>query len=202
MRRVSVFFVSVALLGALAGSASAQQNPLAPSAEKMAFDVKVRKIDLLNQILPVLFTRKQIDALLPVIERARVRVKETRKKEDVLIKDFQKSVDEAIKNGTEKQSVPPRKILTDLTRLLEAIRITRQMVAAENAKSVQEVFDKVCNAGQRKVAAQSLALGMFEPAPDPEKVTEAQRELIFVREILLDPLAYDLLVDLQKNLKD
>jgi len=46
--------------------------------------------------------------------------------------------------------------------------------------------------------ANSLTLKFFEPDITPEQATDDQKERVFCREVLLDPLTYDLLVAMSK----
>lgn len=158
---------------------------------------KIRHLDLLNHILPLTLTKEQIGALLPVIEKCRQSVRKIELMEhDDLVK-FESKIDKAVEDGIKKDLVPGRELLNELNKLILAFRVRRQVAIGENVDLVLPVVKKEFNKGQIAVAANSLdpkAFGM-----DPEKMTEDDRLKLYIRDILLDMLAYDLLIRLQKG---
>lgn len=160
---------------------------------------KLIKTELLSQIIPVLLTRDQIRKLLLPIERCRGRVKELEKKEaDELVK-LEPSFDVALKEGTEKTISPKRETIDDMRNFLFAVRIRRLALAQENIEEVMTAFMGNSNAGQRRAAANSLNPKFFNPNAKPEEMTEEQKIHVFVSEVLLHPLSYDLLIQLSKD---
>jgi hypothetical protein len=160
--------------------------------------IKTRKLELLNQLLPVLMTKEQIKALLPAIEKARANVRTIHKMEADDLKKLEAKLDESIKNGLEKGAVPPREQIQDIAKLMRAFQIRRQVAANENLETVLPVFMKELNAGQQKAAANSLDPRFFDPNAKPEEMKVEDKVRVFVREIVLDPLSYDLLVKLSR----
>jgi hypothetical protein len=64
---------------------------------------------------------------------------------------------------------------------------------------VMEAMKTSLNAGQMKVAANALDFKLYNPNIKPEEIKEEDRLRLYVQEVLLDPLAYDLLVKMQSN---
>lgn len=158
---------------------------------------KIRHLDLLNHILPLTLTKQQIGSLLPVIEKCRQSVRKIELMEhDDLVK-YESKIDKAVEDGIKKDLVPGRELLVEMNKLILAFRVRRQVAIGENIDLVLPVVKKEFNKGQIAVAVNSLdpkAYGM-----DPEKMTEDDKLKLFIKDILLDMLAYDLLIRLQKD---
>jgi hypothetical protein len=165
-------------------------------AHVLAFDAQVHRIDLYNQILPILMTKQQLRQILPPIEKARDRVRKVRNAEYEEIKPLEAMVDKADKAAAEKGEVPTRELRNQIYRVRLAFEKRRMLYADANATDVQEVLMKTLNAGQIKAMANSLDVTEYEPKAKPEEMSQDAKIHIYVREILLDPMAYDLLVKL------
>ena len=168
-------------------------------AKSAAIFAKIKKIDILYNLLPVLYTKAQINELLPAIEKARATA---RKVMDQEAKDFatvEAECDKSISDALEKKILPPRAARADLSDLLNAMSARRTIAALKNIDSVKTVFDKVMTPAQKKAAANSLDPKLFDPKAKPEEMTLDEKETIYVREILLAPMTYDLLVGMAKH---
>ncbi len=155
---------------------------------------KVRQIDLLNQILPVLMTKEQLNKILPVIEKARQAVRDQQRREyDQLVK-LEPDLDKAIKEGNEKGLLPGTEIIKRTFAVFKAFAITRKSVADENTANVIAIVKETLNAGQLRSMQNALSPQSFDPSLDPAKMTEDQKLKFFVESILLDPMAYDVMI--------
>ena len=159
---------------------------------------KMRKVELLNQILPLVLTKDQILQILPVIERVRAKQKALTQKEHDELLQFDKNSGDAVDAGLKGQ-MPDQKFVRDLEVFYEAVDISRQALMGENLDAMMAVLAKALNKGQLKVMANSLTVKFFEPDITTDEAKDDEvKERIFVREILLDPLTYDLLVQMSK----
>lgn len=154
---------------------------------------KATKADLYNQILPLLFTKEQYRAVLPSIERARQRVKETQKLEYGELVKLDSELDAALKDAAEKGVVPPRETLSKVSGTLNKLSLARRIISDQNVAEVLEAFNKTANAGQKKAAANALNPRWFDRTAKPEEMSDEDKLRIFVREILLHPMAYELM---------
>lgn len=184
------------LLGML-GYAHGQTPEQAKKSEEVI--KKMRQIDLLNQLIPLVLTKDQVNKLLPAVERARARVKDTQKEEAVILEKLDGKISDQIKKSIETGIAPPRAFLDELATTTMNMSIKRAVAADENVASVLKVFNETCNAGQKKAAANSLAPQLLDPSLKPDQMTEQDKIRFFIREILLDPQAYDILVQLEKR---
>ena len=182
----------------LAAMAPAQDIDPEKAKESTAILVKMRKVELLNQILPLVLTRDQILQILPTIERVRAKTRELTLKEHDALLQFDKSSQGMIDAGLQGK-MPDQSGVRDIEVFYEAVDINRQALMGENIDAMMAVLQKTLNKGQMKVMANSLTLKFFEPdvTTDEEK-DDTVKERVFVREILLDPLTYDLFVQMSK----
>ncbi len=177
------------------------QVPNEKDAESDAIFFKIRKIDLLFNLLPVLYTKDQINQLLPAIEASRSEIRKIRDTENTEYRSVEKECDKAISDAQESQILPPRSVRSDLSSLLSAMQGRDLVVRLQNIDRVKAVFDRVMTKAQKKVAANSLEPRQIDIKTKIEDLTQDDKEIIYVREILLDRFAYDLLVEMAKHMK-
>lgn len=193
MKRILIV-LSVVL--AISGAALAQ--PAAEKAKQSAATLdKMRQIDLLNHVLPLVMTKEQIRKLLPVIEKARRDVRTQEDLEAKILAQYSAKVDKAVQDGIEKGDVPDKELLRELNAVIRTFTMQRAAIASDNTDMVLEVVKTTLNAGQMKAAGNSLDFKLYNPSIKTEEIKDEDRLKLYIREILLDPLAYDLLVKLQ-----
>jgi len=183
-------FLIVAILALCISGFSHAQEKLTPSQETMK---KMRQVDLLNHLLPLVMTKDQIRKLLPTIEKARRDVKLQIAEEDKLIAQYSAKVDKAVQDGVEKGDVPDTALLKELNALIRTMSMKREAVASDNTNMVLEVLKTTLNAGQLKAAGNSLDFKTYNPGVKTEEIKDDDRLKLFVREVVLDPYAYDIM---------
>jgi len=186
----------VVLLLLVVPFAGLAQTP--PPAEESTM-VKIRKLDLYNQILPVLLTKEQLEKLLPAIERARSKAKEVERKEATELAALNKELDEAIAKARDQGQVPKLDMVQKVEQLLWSFTIRRNATVNENTNAVVAVLEAELNEGQKRAAANSLRPKAFDPNVREEELTTSDKLRLFTRVILLDSMAYDILVGLSRK---
>lgn len=189
MNKMKRFFI-VAILALCISGFSYAQEKLTPSQETMK---KMRQVDLLNHLLPLVMTKDQIRKLLPTIEKARRDVKLQIAEEDKLIAQYAAKVDKAVQDGVDKGDVPDTALLKELNALIRTMSMKREAVASDNTNMVLEVLKTTLNAGQLKAAGNSLDFKTYNPGVKTEEIKDDDRLKLFVREVVLDPYAYDIM---------
>lgn len=154
---------------------------------------KATRLDLLNQILPILLTKEQYREILPAIERSRQRVRETERLEAGELKKLEPKLDEALKDANEKGTVPPKELLTEVSNMLRKFGIARRLISDQNTQEVLDAFNRTANSGQKKAAANAISPKLFDPSAKPEEMKDEEKIRVFVREILLHPMAYEIM---------
>jgi len=159
---------------------------------------KGRQLDLLNQILPVLMTKPQLKLILPAIERARSAVRKVESDELLVLRGLEKEFDVLLKEAFEKGRVPTNGEMEKIFKRYQEMNLVRLEVSSANAEEVEVILRKNLNAGQLKAAQNALQPNRYDRGLDPTKMTDEQKLRFWVRMVLLDPLAYDLLVKLTR----
>jgi hypothetical protein len=190
--------VSLLLVAALSG---AQSSSVADAMAKKADEIYLAmyKVQIMNQILPLVMEKEQIRKLLPPIEKVRQRVTEYRKAEYQQLLNLEKPTNMALSEALASGKMPAKETIDKIGQHFVNSGLIRTQIAQENVDSVLTVFKATLNKGQLKAAANSLTLQFYEPDVKPEQATEEFRLRVFVREVLLDPITYDLLITMMNK---
>lgn len=161
--------------------------------------VKARQLDLLNHLLPLVMTKDQLNKVLTVVERCRAKVDRIRLDEANELLKYEPKIIDAIDRGVNKDLVPSKTLMVDLAKSFNAFSIRRQVAAGENADEVLAVMKKELNAGQLKAAANSHDHKVYDPNLDVSKLTEDDKLKFYIKDVILDPSCYELLIKLTKT---
>lgn len=193
---VAVIVAFAAFTGAFAQQSLAEKERARRSDEIVK---KARKIDILNQLLPVLLTKDQITTLLPELAKAREAVRKVEEAEYKSLIELEPKLDAAIKEGIDKQRVPKEEVLRAMLKTFHALAIVRDATVQANVEAVFEVVNKIFNDGQKAAARNALTPSLMDPTLDPKKMTDDQKLRFWVRVILLDRDSYDTLLEVVKK---
>jgi hypothetical protein len=174
-------------------------QPVDPEMAKESTDIltNMRKVELLDQLLPLALQPSQIQQILPVLERIRDKQRKLIAQEHKDLLDFEKTAQAAVDAGL-KGKLPSEDYVRSIQVFYKANDIRRQVATGENLDMLMPVITKVLDKGQQKVMSNSLTLQFFEPDITPAEATDDQKMRVFCREIILDPLGYDVLVAMSK----
>lgn len=156
---------------------------------------KMRQLDLLNQILPVLMTPQQINKILPAIEKSRQADKKQLAHELEEMKKIEPKLDAALKDAREKNLVPSKEFQLEVIALLKKLQKERAIMILEQNEAVMKAVEETLDDGQIKAAANAITI----PDENNEKLQDRARLSRWVRAVLMDPQAYDLLVELSRK---
>jgi hypothetical protein len=175
----------------------AQTQPAPVEADRIL--MKIRELDLLNQILPVLMKPEQIKKILPALEKAREAEKRIQKDEVAVLKKLEPTLDPALASAKDKGQVPTRETLNEMFGALRDLRTRRLVMVAEQSENVLKTVEETLDAGQIKAAANSLDPKIGHEGMDVTKLSDRDKLRTWVRIVLMDPAAYGLLVDLSRK---
>lgn len=192
---IRVFFAVLAAM-----SVTVALTQLSPDKAKKSDEilVKIRQIDLLNFMVPLILTKDQINKLLVVVEKCRSKVDQVRNEEATELLKFDSKVTDAVNKGINKDITPGKTLMIELNNNITKFAFRRQLVADENADLVLAVFKKELNEGQRKAAMNAHDIKAFDPRVDVSKLTDDDKLKFFIKDVILDPYAYDLLMRMSK----
>lgn len=188
-------FVCALALAVALGSAAAQTS--AGTAEKdIEFQKNVAKLDMLYFFLPLAMTKAQIREILPVIEKYRQDIKKIEKIESDEMAKMKDEVEAALKAGLEEGKVPSNELRTKIANMFKKFDTARQLNDQIYADKLFEVCKKVWNAGQQKIATQSVDFKSIDPRLKPDQMKDDEKMKVFIEQFLMSPAAYDVLVQL------
>lgn len=194
MNRVLALLCAAIVCVAIAPLAAAQTA----TPKKLTPLEKIKRLDIYNQLLPIVMTGEQIKALLPAIESASEKEKRLVLQEAEEMKAMDERLDKALA-AAEKGEVPPRELQQDIHKMFRDFRMRRLALTLDATEDLVALLKKTLNEGQLKAAANSITLAEIAPGKKPEDVTEDEKLRGWVRIVLLDPAAYDLLVEMSRK---
>lgn len=163
---------------------------------------KARMLDHLTHLLPLLLTKTQINSLLSAIEKARAKEDQITLNEHRELLKMESMLDEQIKRGVEKRMVPEDAKLKETAKTFSAFDFRRMAAAEENATELLAAVKKIFNAGQLKVAENTLDPKAFDPKLKPDEMSQDEKLKFFIKAVLMDWTSYDVLVKMAKYASD
>jgi hypothetical protein len=184
----------------LAPLACAQSPITTPNgARSDAINLKIRQIDILVQVLPLAIRKEQFSPLLGAIEKARAKQKQIVGLEDSDLAKIDGDVTTALNNALQKGAFPPREMQIATAKLFRAMAIRRQVAVGEMLDDLCAAIKKIFDEGQLKVMANSLDPYLIDPSIKKDSLTQDGKVRFFVQQIILDPVAYDVLLKLDEK---
>lgn len=196
--RVGFFLAGLATVAIVAAQAAGSAEKAKRSTEILT---KARQMDIMNQLLPLLLTKEQIDKLLPNIEKSRQELRKLESQEYDALIALEPKVDKALKEGYEKGQIVAQTTINQAYATFRRMEAKRLSTGAEFGDKIYEDVNTVLTKGQKKSMAGALTPNMINPTLDPRKMSEEDRIEFFIQTILLDPSCYDVLLKLRKNAK-
>ena len=160
---------------------------------------KIGKLDMLNFLLPLAMTKEQYAKMLPILEKIRVLVRKVQEQEAEELRKLEAEVDAALKDAMDKGLPPTRELRNKIGGTFQKLSQIRQRSIEINVDTMYDALVGIWNAGQKKVAAQSLNPKDYDPNAKVEEMKDEEKIRIFIREIMLHPAAYDVMVKLSQK---
>jgi len=186
-------FLLCALALVVACGSGLAQTASGASDKDVEFQKGVAKIDMLYFFLPLAMTKAQMREILPIIERYRADIKKIEKIESDEMGRMKADVDAALKAGLEQGKVPTNDLRSKISTMFKKFDIARNLNDQVYADKLFETCKKVWNAGQQKLAAQSVDLKSIDPSLKPDQMKDDEKIKIFIEQFLMSPAAYDVL---------
>lgn len=191
-------FTCILLFGLISSFALAQSDTERAAKSGEVVD-KIRQLDLMNHILPIIYTKEQLNLMLPAIEKARQNVKTTQEGEYKILVQIEAKVSADLDKSINEGTLPGKQMIIDLDKVFSGMDDIRMTVGKDNEDLVWNVMKGALNSGQLKAAANSVDPHAINPSLITEKMSEEEKVRFYIRNILLDPLAYPLLVKLSRS---
>lgn len=194
--------LALALLALGAALCPAQLPPTPEGARSDEILRKVARLDSLIQLVPLNLTKEQMNPILSAIEKERQKLRELQSTEAKDLVGLDAKVSKAVDDGQQKNVYPPRDLQVEVAKMMRALGIRRQMFNGEMVDMVYGVCKNTLNEGQLKVMEKSLKPELLDPSLKGVDMDSEARIKFFIRKILLDPVAYDVLREMYKRTED
>jgi hypothetical protein len=195
MTKLIAIVCGLVMFGTTIAAAPGMQRKSNPDADRIL--LKIRRLQIVDMLLPVLMTKAQIKALLPIVEKSRQKELDLEKKELVELKEFEGEIDKMLANAIKEQKSLPTDFVAKYRKIMNAFGLGRQFLVGGSAAEVLAEMKKTLNAGQLKTAENSLDPRLFGEK-EPDKMSSDEKLKLWIREVLLDRASYDLLVDMAR----
>jgi hypothetical protein len=195
--RIRLLFSLIACFAVLAASPCQITTPKGSQSDQT--NIKLAKLDLLIKLVPLGLTKSQYPDLLLGLEKARELERATLKQEDADLAVMDPTISTVIQNAIEKGVYPPRDVQNDVAKQLNAIRTRRLLTSAKMANTVYDAIKAGLNSGQIKAMAGSFDDSFVQSGAKDGTLTPEVKIMFYINQVLLDPLAYDLLVEMSKH---
>ena len=200
MKKPLLALLSLASLAAVASAqAPAAASSPAQGSRSDAIMLNIKKLDVLIQVVPLALTKDQVSALLLSIEKVRQQEKQLRAQEDKDLIQIDAKTAKLVDDGVQKGSYPAREAQVEIAKFMGVMGIRRSMAAIDYINIVYDTCTKTLNAGQLKVMEKSLKPELLDPSLKVDQMDSAAKVKFFIRKVLLDPVAYDVLIDMAKK---
>lgn len=190
--------VVLALVGLVSLSVALPPPTTPQAAASAATNEKLAKLDLLIKLVPLALKKEQYPSLLDGIEEARQIQRDTLKEEDTVLANLDPIVTDTINNAIQKGIYPPKAVFDNAENALNAMDAKRSLARSNMILAIYKEVKKDFNAGQIKVMAGSFDPSFIAPGQKPEDVNEDMRVEFYISRVFMDPLTYDLLVEMSK----
>ena len=193
-RSLTVFVALICLF-----SVSSAQLTEAQMKESDQILTKIRQMELYNQLLPVLFKPDEARALLPILERHRAEARKIEQSEHKMLRPLDKDLDDVIKRAQEKGELPDQKVMKHALNLFRTFEMVRKALLDATAQELIQTMRQTLDEGQVRAATNAINPREFDPSLDPEKMTEDEKLVLWVKVVLMDSLAYDIMLGFSRK---
>ncbi|MBS1720603.1 MAG: hypothetical protein JST35_09175 [Armatimonadetes bacterium] len=191
----------LAVMVALCAPAMAQKVTKEQAEHADHIEFKMRQVNVLIRLTPILMTKAQINKLMGALEKARTNLEKIQTAEYNAMKAIEAEIDEAIKAGLNNNEAPGTTLINKIGNMVNRISIIREAVTGENVDLVREEMKKIFTPTQIKVIAGTFTAGEIGPGRKPEEIKEDTKLNYFIRRVLFDPVGYMTLSDMFKAAK-
>lgn len=163
---------------------------------------KIQRLNIIKYVTPLLLKKQQINDLLLTIEKCRAKELEIRKLDAAELKKVDPDLDKAIESALKDGTYPNRELQTKLIKLQEALLVRRRIATNEMVDMLFETCKKSLNEGQLTVMRNLVDPSYTEGTTKASKLPDEDKTKLFIKQIFLDGITYDILKELAKNVSE
>lgn len=161
--------------------------------------LKIEKLNILKYVTPLLLKKSQLNSLMTTIEKCQSKQKEILALDAQEFRKLQGEMDKALEDGLNEGGYPKRDLQVRIIKLQEALLIRRKLAINEMIDMLLDTCKKVLNEGQLNVMKNLTDPNYIEGETKAVKLPGDEKTKLYIREILLSPLTYDIFKQLAKH---
>ncbi len=163
--------------------------------------VKISKLNIVKYVTPLLLKKSQLNALMSTIEKVRAKQSEIVALDAMEFKKqkLEAEVDKALEDALNDGSYPKRILQVKIVNIQEALLMRRKIATSEMVEMLLTTCKKELNEGQLAVMRNLTDPNYVEGETKASKLPDDEKTKLYIREILLSPLTYDIFKQLAKH---
>jgi hypothetical protein len=165
------FLTLFALCFGLASVGLAQKLTPEQRAQSDRVLAKVRKLEIMNQVLPLLLTPDQAKLFLPILEKHRGEADRLEVDEHKMVLTLEKDLDAQIKASNETGAMPDEAVMKNVLVHFRMFALRRKSLLDDTAMKLMLLMKEKLNAGQVRAAANAFSPTVFGLDVDKETIT-------------------------------
>ena len=161
--------------------------------------LKINKLNILKYVTPLLLKKVQLNALMTTIEKCQAKEKEIIALDAKEFKKLDVEIDKALDGALNDGSYPKRELQSKIIALQDALIIRRKLATGEMVDMLLETCKKNLNDGQMAAMVNLTDPSYVEGETRAAKLPNDEKTKLYIREVFLSPLTYDIFKQLAKK---
>ena len=161
--------------------------------------LKISKLNILKYVTPLLLKKSQLNSLMTTLEKCQAKQKEIVALDAKEFKKLETDIDKALDGALNDGSYPKRELQSKIIALQDALIIRRKLATNEMIDMLLDTCKKSLNEGQLAAMANLTDPNYIEGETKIAKLPNDEKTKLYIREILLSPLTYDIFKQLAKH---
>ena len=193
------FRILIGLLVVMLSSIGFSQEYTQAGKDVDATILKINKLNILKLVTPLLLKKTQLNALMTTIEKCQTKQKEIIAMDAAEFKKIEADIDKALDKALNDGSYLSREVQIKVVKLQDALLIRRKLATNEMVDMLLETCKKNLNEGQMAAMSNLTDPTYVEGDTKASKLPSDEKVKLFIREIFLSPLTYDIFKQLAKR---
>ena len=193
------FRLSLAICLALAASLCFSQDNSQAGKDVDQVLAKISKLNMIKYVTPLLLKKTQMDALMTTMERCRAKEAEILALDAKELKKLNADLDKSLESALNDGSYPKREFQAKIISVQEALLVRRKIATSEMVDMLLETCKKNLNEGQMAAMRNLTDPNYVEGQTKASKLGDEEKTKLYIREILLSAVTYDILKQLAKH---
>ena len=160
---------------------------------------KIGKLNIIKYVSPLLLKKAQMNDLMTTMEKCRAKENETRIEDAKIFAQLEPKIDKAIESAINDGTYPKRDIQITVVAIQQSILARREKATNEMIDMMYTTVKKSLNEGQINALKNLINPKDVDPSYKADKMTDEEKIRLYIRQVLLDGMTYDVLREMAKH---